>query len=275
MKPDKKEVGKRIKFIKENHNPPISLSEFGQILKNTDGKSISKGTVDSWTRGFGIPAQSVIEQIALLGNTTIDWVYWGGLRSYINAYLKENQFEEFVEEYPDTLILIEKYCRDAGFDDEKLPDINSIHKCFMSVFKNKFKQIIETVIEPYTNQIPNYLFDGFYSEGPKELQMMKYKDLVYYEVEEKLAAKEIKWNDKDIVIQIAKEKLDEWVAQFNRIKKYGDPSEIRDYKYFIENTKDEEGIKKIFLDLALNDSELSNKKLIKAFLELGKKLSKL
>lgn len=145
----------------------------------------------------------------------------------------------------------------------------------MSIFKSKFKQVIEIVIEPYTNQIPNYLFDGFYSEGPKELQMMKYKDLVFYEVEEKLAAKKIKWNDNDVIIQIAKEKFDEWVAQYNRNKKYGDPSEIRDYKYFIENTKDEEGIRKIFSDLALDNAELSNKKLIKAFIDLGKKLSKI
>lgn len=43
----------------------------------------------------------------------------------------------------------------------------------------------------------------------------------------------------------------------------------------LTNTKDEEGIRKIFSDLALDNTELSNKKLIKAFIDLGKKLSKI
>lgn len=275
LKPDKKEVGKRIKFIKENYNPPISLSEFGKILKSTDGESISKGTVDSWMRGFGLPSQTVIEQIASLGNTTSDWIYWGGLRNYIKIYLKENQYEEFIEEYPETILQIEDYFKQAGFGDEKLPETKYINKCFINIFKNKLKKIIELIIEPYLSQIPNYLFEGFYSEGPEKLQLMKYKELVIFEVEDKLATNEIKWNDKDSILQIAKEKFNDWVAQYNRNKKYGDPYETRDYTYFIENTETEEGIRKIFSDLALDDEALNNKKLINAFIELGKKIKKI
>lgn len=89
VKPDKKDVGKRIKQIKENYNPPISLKDFGDLLIDEKGKSISKGTVDSWMRGLGIPSKSTIEQIARLGNTTVSWIYWGGLKNFILSYLKE------------------------------------------------------------------------------------------------------------------------------------------------------------------------------------------
>ncbi|PGZ57902.1 transcriptional regulator [Bacillus cereus] len=74
---DKEAVGKRIKQIKNSHIPPLSLAEFGERLRNKDGNPISKGTVDSWMRGFGIPKKEVIEQIALIGGVTTEWIYTG------------------------------------------------------------------------------------------------------------------------------------------------------------------------------------------------------
>lgn len=74
---DKKEIGQRIKQIKESHIPPLTLAEFGAKLRNNDGYPIPKGTVDSWGRGFGIPKPEIIEQIALLGNVTMEWIYTG------------------------------------------------------------------------------------------------------------------------------------------------------------------------------------------------------
>lgn len=74
---DKKAIGKRIEQIKNSHIPPLSYTELGERLRNKDGKPISKGTVNSWVRGFGIPIYEVIEQIARIGGVTTEWIYTG------------------------------------------------------------------------------------------------------------------------------------------------------------------------------------------------------
>ncbi|WP_146550812.1 helix-turn-helix domain-containing protein [Rummeliibacillus suwonensis] len=275
MKPDKKEVGKRIRFIKEHHNPPISLTEFGQLLKDENGNSISKGTVDSWIRGLGIPSNSTIEKIAAIGSTTADWIYWGGLKKYIESYLKSKQEDAFLERFPDALDSLEETFKDGGYDDERLPSVKYIDEYFMKLYKFKFKKHIEDTIDPYTIQIPKYLFTGMYSEGSKELQMMKFKESVTLEVKLRQKNEKIDFEDTDLILQIAKEKFEAWVIQYKHNHVVGNPTEENGYKYFIKYTENEEGIRKIFSDLGLNTNELSNKKLIKAFVDLGKKLKKL
>lgn len=275
LKPDKKEVGKRIKFIKEHHNPPISLAEFGQLLIDENGKSISKGTVDSWMRGLGLPSSSTIEKIATIGNTTVDWIYWGGLKKYIESYLISKQEQKFLERFPEALDSLEETFKGGGFNDEMLPPVKYIDEYFMKFYKYKFNKYVEEIIEPYTIQIPNYLFTGSYSEGSKELQMMKYKESVTLEVRLRKKNEKIDFEDIEVILQIAKEKFEAWVKQYNRTRAIGDPTEENGYNYFIKYTENEEGIRKIFSDLDLNTNELNNKKLIKAFVDLGKKLKKL
>ncbi|MEC3263240.1 XRE family transcriptional regulator [Bacillus thuringiensis] len=74
---DKKAFGKRVEQIKNSHIPPLSLVELGAKLKNNKGLPIPKGTVDSWIRGLGIPSKEIIEQLALIGNVTSEWIYTG------------------------------------------------------------------------------------------------------------------------------------------------------------------------------------------------------
>lgn len=74
---DKKAIGKRMEQIKNSHIPPLSLIELGAKLKNNKGLPIPKGTVNSWIRGLGIPSREIIEQLALIGNVTSEWIYTG------------------------------------------------------------------------------------------------------------------------------------------------------------------------------------------------------
>ncbi|MEB9569107.1 XRE family transcriptional regulator [Bacillus cereus] len=74
---DKKAIGKRVEQIKNSHIPPLSLIELGAKLKNNKGLPIPKGTVNSWIRGLDIPSKEVIEQLALIGNVTLEWIYTG------------------------------------------------------------------------------------------------------------------------------------------------------------------------------------------------------
>ncbi|MEH7669132.1 hypothetical protein CN896_27565 [Bacillus thuringiensis] len=281
MKPDKKDVGKRIKQIKENYNPPISLKDFGDLLIDEKGKSISKGTVDSWMRGLGIPSKSTIEQIARLGNTTVSWIYWGGLKNFILSYLKEKNHENFIETYPETIDLLVKLFQDAGFNDENLPQLNHVEKYFDNIHHKKFQQYIEFVVEPYTSQIPNYLFEGFAYEGPKEVQQQKFRDLVKLEVFRKSKDTPITWGDDEKIKSIAKEQFDRWVRQYDKNKKFEEKENNTIMNYLIEHTKDEEGVKQILSDISSNkkfslnyDTKLADE-IVKAFLELGEKLQEL
>ncbi|PFV50182.1 helix-turn-helix domain-containing protein [Bacillus cereus] len=281
MKPDKKDVGKRIKQIKENYNPPISLKDFGDLLIDEKGKNISKGTVDSWMRGLGIPSKSTIEQIARLGNTTVSWIYWGGLKNFILSYLKEKNYENFIETYPETIDLLVKLFQDAGFNDENLPQLNHVEKYFDNIHHKKFQQYIEFVVEPYTSQIPNYLFEGFAYEGPKEVQQQKFRDLVKLEVFRKSKDTPITWGDDEKIKSIAKEQFDRWVRQYDKNKKFEENENNTIMNYLIEHTKDEEGVKQILSNISSNkkfslnyDTKLADE-IVKAFLELGEKLQEL
>ncbi|MFB8331803.1 hypothetical protein SAMN04487767_13724 [Bacillus wiedmannii] len=281
MKPDKKDVGKRIKQIKENYNPPISLKDFGDLLIDEKGKTISKGTVDSWMRGLGIPSKSTIEQIARLGNTTVSWIYWGGLKNFILSYLKEKNYENFIETYPETIDLLVKLFQDAGFNDENLPQLNHVEKYFDNIHHKKFQQYIEFVVEPYTSQIPNYLFEGFAYEGPKEVQQQKFRDLVKLEVFRKSKDTPITWGDDEKIKSIAKEQFDRWVRQYDKNKKFEEKENNTIMNYLIEHTKDEEGVKQILSNISSNkkfslnyDTKLADE-IVKAFLELGEKLQEL
>ncbi|MGW8448955.1 hypothetical protein ACWGJ1_23465, partial [Bacillus wiedmannii] len=269
------------KQIKENYNPPISLKDFGDLLIDEKGKTISKGTVDSWMRGLGIPSKSTIEQIARLGNTTVSWIYWGGLKNFILSYLKEKNYENFIETYPETIDLLVKLFQDAGFNDENLPQLNHVEKYFDNIHHKKFQQYIEFVVEPYTSQIPNYLFEGFAYEGPKEVQQQKFRDLVKLEVFRKSKDTPITWGDDEKIKSIAKEQFDRWVRQYDKNKKFEEKENNTIMNYLIEHTKDEEGVKQILSNISSNkkfslnyDTKLADE-IVKAFLELGEKLQEL
>ncbi|WP_232302928.1 XRE family transcriptional regulator [Bacillus cereus] len=94
---DKKAIGKRIEQIKNFHTPPLSYVELGKRLRNKNGKPISKGTVNSWVRGFGIPNHEVIKQIASIGRVTTEWIYIG--KEMPKLLCAECQEELMIESY--------------------------------------------------------------------------------------------------------------------------------------------------------------------------------
>lgn len=67
---NKQEIGRRIKAIRIDKN--WTLEEFGLLVGNA-----SKGTVSNWESGVNVPNKKRLELIALLGNTSIDWLLYG------------------------------------------------------------------------------------------------------------------------------------------------------------------------------------------------------
>ncbi|WP_242227310.1 helix-turn-helix domain-containing protein [Bacillus cereus group sp. BfR-BA-01315] len=280
MKPDKKEVGSRIKYIKENYRPPVSLNDFGNLLVDQKGEHISRGTLNSWMRGLAYPPHYLVEQIAELGGTTPDWIYWGSLRNFISAYINENKYDEFIHSYPETISMLEQYFQDRGYDNEKIPELSDLNRIFERKYRPKFIEYIEGVSEPYTSQIPNYLFDGIAYEGPKGVQQNKFLELVKQDILNGKGEKVV-WGEKDKVEAIAKEKFEEWVQQYERNKKHEEEENSNILSYLIENTKDEKGVQQILSNIAYQkrfhfyyDTNLSDE-IVQAFINLGKELEEI
>jgi transcriptional regulator with XRE-family HTH domain len=80
MKPDKKEVGQRIKVIREKLG--YSMDEFGKLISDSP-----RSSVNSWEKGVSIPKRDKLEKIAVLGNTTPDKILYGGFQNYVHDLL--------------------------------------------------------------------------------------------------------------------------------------------------------------------------------------------
>lgn len=205
----------------------------------------------------------------------------GRFKEFYSLIFKRKNYENFIETYPETIDLLVKLFQDAGFNDENLPQLNHVEKYFDNIHHKKFQQYIEFVVEPYTSQIPNYLFEGFAYEGPKEVQQQKFRDLVKLEVFRKSKDTPITWGDDEKIKSIAKEQFDRWVRQYDKNKKFEEKENDTIMNYLIEHTKDEEGVKQILSNISSNkkfslnyDTKLADE-IVKAFLELGEKLQEL
>ncbi|MEV2911272.1 helix-turn-helix transcriptional regulator [Paenibacillus larvae] len=80
MKPDKKEVGQRIKEIREKLG--YSMHEFGKLISDSP-----RSSVNSWEKGVSIPKRDKLGKIAVLGNTTPDKILYGDFQSYVHDLL--------------------------------------------------------------------------------------------------------------------------------------------------------------------------------------------
>lgn len=68
-------IAVRIKSIISRSD--LSLSQFASKLINKNKKKLPKSTLNSYVRGLAVPPISILEQIAEIGNTTVNWIYTG------------------------------------------------------------------------------------------------------------------------------------------------------------------------------------------------------
>lgn len=114
MKPNPVETGKRIKSIRSNFG--MTMEQFAIL---TDSSNTS--AVNNWERGYNLPNKLKLKKIAILGNTSIDWIKWGTLEEYITSYLIDKGYELYIKDFPDTSHIIfediqEKYSETFSLD---------------------------------------------------------------------------------------------------------------------------------------------------------------
>lgn len=79
---DKKEVGKRIYDIRKKYG--YSMQKFGELI---DGAP--KGSVNSWEKGVNLPNNKRLEQIASLGDVSVNELLYGSFQDYVYRLVKE------------------------------------------------------------------------------------------------------------------------------------------------------------------------------------------
>jgi len=87
---DLKAAGKRIKEIRDQHK--YSMALFANLVGNA-----SASTVNNWEKGNNLPKPERLEKIAILGNTTIDWIRYGAFKDYVKQLLSEANLQHQLE----------------------------------------------------------------------------------------------------------------------------------------------------------------------------------
>lgn len=75
-------AGQRIKKIRTQHS--YTMLEFAKML----GFS-SPSTVNNWEKGNNLPIDTRLNKIAILGNTTVNWIKYGDFKEYVRKLLEE------------------------------------------------------------------------------------------------------------------------------------------------------------------------------------------
>ena len=140
MKPDKKEVGKRIKMVKEQLN--VSLTELGRRL------GLSKSRINSYVQGYSLATVEVLESLSKFSGKTVGWFYFGDMEDYIKEYLIKRGYEKLLKDYPDIPVNMKKEF------------INNISDCWE--WQNNFGYPRETSMDSLFGEIYHKILQKYF-----------------------------------------------------------------------------------------------------------------
>lgn len=80
MEINRKEIGLRIRKIRKDNK--LTYKNFGDLILHA-----APGTVSNWESGIYVPNSQRLEQIAKLGNTSVDYLLWGDADTHIENIL--------------------------------------------------------------------------------------------------------------------------------------------------------------------------------------------
>ena len=166
---DKVKVGQRIRLIRLGKQ--LTLSEFGNLL------DVKKSAVNNWEKGRNLPTKKKLEKIALLGNTSVDYILNGTKVNKIFEYLKNLLLLKFPNkdhlsdelcsyiDYREQHSKYLKYSIDKGknneLDERRTKVLEDISKMTLERLENK-----KITAENIDNTLP-YVFDDIENDYDK------------------------------------------------------------------------------------------------------------
>lgn len=149
---DKKTVGQRIKNIRKKYG--YSMQKFGEMIDNAP-----KGSVNSWEKGVNLPNDKRLQQIALLGNISINELLYGSFENYVNDLIEEKLGVHLPETFSYPLHLaLQKGGYTYGDDIEIIRLMNGFFAYHNFITK-------ETVIFYQPTSYSDSYFDGIIQKG--------------------------------------------------------------------------------------------------------------
>lgn len=131
MEIDLKQAGNRIKEIRGQHK--YSMALFANLVGNS-----SASTVNNWEKGNNLPKPDRLEKIAILGNTTTDWIRYGKFIEYVKKLLAEaNMRQDLDEEQLEQLVHVLKKQKITYTQDLKI--LTTANELFPDLFETSYQ----------------------------------------------------------------------------------------------------------------------------------------
>jgi len=191
LKPDKENVAERLKLIRKDLGWTI------EMMANRVG--LTKGTFNSYLRGLALPPKSIVEKIAEIGDVSIDWIYHGDIKEFIESYLISKGYEEFLKDFPKTVSSIYLEYEKQRFKyslDQYYPHEVTIRDLFNEIYLPIFKVYVNGIANEFANDIEKYS----HSED-RDIIREKYLSRVRNLVNEKKPS--IRYGEVDKIFRIA------------------------------------------------------------------------
>lgn len=131
MKIDLKAAGQRIKDIRCQHN--YSMARFSKLVGNS-----SASTVNNWEKGNNLPKEERLEKLAILGNTTVNWIRYGSFEEYVIRLLSQNKLKASLQK--DQLqLLMQTLTKQKISYLQDLEILTTAHELFPELFETTYQ----------------------------------------------------------------------------------------------------------------------------------------
>ncbi|MCB4409870.1 protein of unknown function [Latilactobacillus sakei] len=138
------EIGQRIANIRKNSN--YTMGEFGKLLGG-----VNKSAVNNWEKGRNLPEQKRLEQIALLGRTTVKNILYGDFQTYVenilvNLLLNFDSTTDSINKSDKLSSYLNAYANDekfSGLEPERLTPVNLLKYVAKDIAKMRLQKNLD------------------------------------------------------------------------------------------------------------------------------------
>lgn len=145
------EAGNRIKQIRKKHN--YSMAAFAKLVGNS-----SASTVNNWEKGNNLPKADRLEKIAILGNTTSDWIKYGDFTDYIQQLLDASVAISRLSDKELEQLSIYLQSKEISYEDDVQILLEAKNK-FPKLFNHHYTEAAEGLTTLIAEEEPNYLIE--------------------------------------------------------------------------------------------------------------------
>ncbi|WP_086348051.1 helix-turn-helix domain-containing protein [Candidatus Enterococcus clewellii] len=145
------EVGNRIKHIRKKHN--YSMAAFAKLVGNS-----SASTVNNWEKGNNLPKADRLEKIALLGNTSSDWIKYGDFNAYIQTLLNNSATITQLSDKELDQLSRHLQKKDISYEDDVQILIEAKNE-FPKLFAHRYEEAVQESTALIAEEEPLYLVE--------------------------------------------------------------------------------------------------------------------